>query len=132
MIEVPCELVDDLRRELLDHMEAELPNEACALLQGSLDGEITEVIPTRNVDASPTSYTVDPEQMFAAYTRAEDMNQKILGVAHSHPNGPAAPSATDRDAALDPEWLYVIVGSNSDIRAFRKLGTFPRQSPTAD
>ncbi len=130
MIEVPCDLADELRRELLAHVRAELPNEACALLQGTLDGEITEVIPTRNVDASPFSFTVDPEQMFAAYNRAEALNQKILGVAHSHPNGLAAPSATDRDAALDLEWLYVIVGSNSDIRAFRKLGTLPRQSPT--
>ena len=47
--------------ELLRHARAELPNEACGLLSGSLaDGRATRFHPARNADASPLRYNVHP------------------------------------------------------------------------
>ncbi|MCH7899810.1 MAG: Mov34/MPN/PAD-1 family protein [Acidobacteria bacterium] len=34
----------------------------------------------------------------------------MSGVFHSHPDGSAEPSMDDVAAALDPEWVYLVVG----------------------
>jgi proteasome lid subunit RPN8/RPN11 len=34
---------------------------------------------------------------------------EIVGVYHSHPNGPARPSAADRAEAHYPDWVFAIV-----------------------
>ena len=49
----------------------------------------------------------------------------IAGVYHSHPRGPAEPSATDVAEAYYPEWIYLIVGlggARPELRAFRIAG----------
>jgi proteasome lid subunit RPN8/RPN11 len=46
----------------------------------------------------------------------------IIGVYHSHPNGPATPSETDIAEARYPDWLHLIVGlggSRPNIGVFR-------------
>lgn len=121
MIEVPLELSQHLREQLLDHLRQCLPNEGCALLIG-IDGEVTEVVATTNVDASPTSFTVDPNQVLAAHNHAEQSGLELIGVAHSHPNGPPEPSVTDIAGALDPGWLYLIAGSDESLKAWRMDG----------
>lgn len=102
-------LPDHLRRQIIDHCLAELPNEACGLLAVS-QGQVVAVYPTSNVDASPTSYTVSPKDHYTALTEAESRGWDIGGVYHSHPNGSATMSATDLERALEPDWLYVVVG----------------------
>jgi proteasome lid subunit RPN8/RPN11 len=47
---------------------------------------------------------------------------EIVGVYHSHPTGPAQPSARDVRQAHYPAWVHVIVGFPSgrpEIRAYR-------------
>lgn len=46
------------------------------------------------------------------------------GSFHSHPGGPAVPSPRDVEAALDPEWIYLIVGLrvSPDLRAWSIAG----------
>lgn len=102
-------LPDDIRRQIIEHCIAELPNEGCGLL--ATDGDtIVKVYATSNQDASPSSYTIPPQEHFDALVDAESQGWAIGGVFHSHPNGPAAMSATDVERALEPEWLYVVVG----------------------
>lgn len=103
---------DDLRQTIIDHCLAELPNEGCGLL--AMDGDrVVHVYPTSNEEASPVSYTVPPQEHFDALADAESHGWRIGGVFHSHPNGPARMSDIDRERALEPDWLHLVVGLRS-------------------
>lgn len=102
-------LPDDLRRQIVEHCLAELPNEGCGLL-ATESGEIVAVYPTSNADASPTSYTIPPQEHYDALVDAESRGWHLGGVFHSHPNGPTEMSSIDEERALEPEWVYVVVG----------------------
>lgn len=112
-------LSEDLRRRIVDHCLAEAPNEGCGLLamQGN---EVVKIYPTRNLDGSPVSYTIPPEEHFAALTEAESKGWELGGVFHSHPSGDARPSMIDVQRALEPEWAYLVVGlrGGSVVRAW--------------
>lgn len=81
----------------------------------ALEGDrIVKVYPTGNVDASPISYTVPPQEHFDALTDAEANGWRLDGVFHSHPRGPARMSGTDLERVTDPEWIYLVVAFGSD------------------
>jgi proteasome lid subunit RPN8/RPN11 len=102
-------LPDDLRRRIIDHCLAELPNEGCGLL--AFDGDhLVEVYPTANQDASPASYTIPPQEHHDALVDAESRGWRLGGVFHSHPKGPAEMSSVDIEKALEPDWVYVVIG----------------------
>lgn len=105
-------LPEDLRQTIVDHCLAELPNEGCGLLAMDGDG-VVAVYPTTNADASPCSYTIPPQEHFDALTDAESRGWEIGGVFHSHPDGPAEMSSIDLERALEPGWIYVVVGFGS-------------------
>ena len=105
-----------------------LPDEACGLLVGPLDGGgqptgvITQARPCRNADASARTYTVDPRDMLAAMRAAEASGDEIVGVWHSHTHTDAYPSPTDVRQAVDPAWWYPIVSLRDGepvMRAYR-------------
>lgn len=98
---------------MVDHCISELPNEACGLL--ALDeGQVVKIYPTANQDRSPHSYTIPPQEHYDALADAESRGWEIGGVFHSHPDGPAEMSPVDRAKALDPTWVYVVVGLGGD------------------
>jgi [CysO sulfur-carrier protein]-S-L-cysteine hydrolase len=80
----------EVRSALVEHAEAELPNEACGLLV-LRDGVAERLVPGRNRAASPYRFEleVDPEAWFL-----EDEGYE-LAVFHSHPSSPPRPSRTD-------------------------------------
>jgi [CysO sulfur-carrier protein]-S-L-cysteine hydrolase len=80
----------EVRSALVEHAEAELPNEACGLLV-LRDGVAERLVPGRNRAASPYRFEleVDPETWFL-----EDEGYE-LAVFHSHPASPPRPSRTD-------------------------------------
>jgi [CysO sulfur-carrier protein]-S-L-cysteine hydrolase len=94
---------------LLAHAHAELPNEACGLLSGSLADGIAEVFHrARNADASPLRYSVHPDDLVRIVFAIEDAGQDLVGIFHSHTRSPAVPSATDRRAAMYPDAFHVL------------------------
>ena len=98
-----------LALELLDHATAELPNEACGLLAGSLtDGRASIYHPARNADASPLRYSVHPDDLVRITFAIEDSGQDLVGIFHSHTRTPAVPSPTDRRAAMYPDAFYLL------------------------
>ena len=102
-------LTDQHRRQIVEHCEAWQPNEGCGLI--AMDGDtVTAVFPTDNELASPTGFTIPPQQHLDALLDAEASGWRLGGVFHSHPNGPPVPSEIDIYAALDPEWIYLVVG----------------------
>ena len=112
-------LPEQLRQEIIDHCLSELPNEGCGLMALKED-LIVKVYPTDNQDRSPSGFTVPPEQHYAALTDAESHGWALGGVFHSHPNGTAEPSMVDVRTALEPEWLYLVVGlrGSPEIKAW--------------
>ncbi|MGH3016322.1 MAG: Mov34/MPN/PAD-1 family protein [Gaiellaceae bacterium] len=83
----------EVRSALVEHAEAELPNEACGLIV--LRADVAErYVPGRNGAGSPYRFEleVDPETWFL-----EDEGYE-LAVFHSHPSSPPRPSRTDVEA----------------------------------
>jgi proteasome lid subunit RPN8/RPN11 len=94
------------------------PDECCGLLAADGHGRIQFAYPLTNIDPSPVSYTIEPDEHFQALRHAESRGWEIAGVFHSHPNSPATPSITDVLTALEPDWVYVIAAPR-ELRAFR-------------
>lgn len=98
------------------------PEEACGLLAANGDGAIRMVYATTNVDHSKVRFTVAPHEHFGAIRHAEHHGWSITGSFHSHPQSSAFPSSRDIAGALDPTWLYLIVGMGEgepELRGFR-------------
>jgi len=99
----------ELAQGLLSHARAELPNEACGLLAGSLaTGQATTFHPARNAEASPLRYNVDPDDLVRITFAIDDAGQDLVAIFHSHTRSPAVPSATDRRTAMYPEPFYLL------------------------
>jgi proteasome lid subunit RPN8/RPN11 len=99
----------DLAEAMLVHARAELPNEACGVLSGSLAaGRVVAFHPARNSEASPLRYNVDPEDLVRITFEIDDADQDLVAIFHSHTRSAAVPSATDRRAAMYPEAFYVL------------------------
>lgn len=115
-------LPEDLHNQIVDHCLAEVPNEGCGLIAVS-DGSVVKVYETANQDASPSGFTVPPQEHYEALRDAESHGWEIGGVFHSHPDGTARPSIVDVKGALDPEWFYLVVGlaGEPQLRAWRIL-----------
>lgn len=111
-------LADQIRQAILTHADNCAPDECCGLLAADTEGRITFAYPLTNVDPSPVSYTVDPDEHFAALSHAESRGWEIAGAFHSHPGGSATPSMIDVQTALEPDWLYLIAAP-AGIRGFR-------------
>jgi len=116
------EMPADIRRAMVAHAVSGLPDEACGLLAADPAGHLRMAYCLTNATPSPVAYTLDPAEHFRALRHAEAQGWHLAGVFHSHPGGPAFPSATDIAQALEPEWLYVVVGLQAaaapEVRAF--------------
>lgn len=109
-MEIPAEI----RRAMVAHALFCLPEEACGLLAADEEGRLRMAYCLSNADHSPTTYTLDPQEHFGALRHAEALGWHLAGVFHSHTQSPAYPSATDVARALEPDWLYVLVGPMDD------------------
>lgn len=106
---------------MLVHAENCHPEESCGLLASDAAGEIRMAYPLTNELHSPTNYTIAPREQFRAIRHAESRGWEISGVFHSHPHTQAYPSPTDVRLAVDPNWLYVVIGMQDHpvVRGFR-------------
>jgi [CysO sulfur-carrier protein]-S-L-cysteine hydrolase len=122
-----------LADEMVAHARSELPDEACGIFGGTLDGELKTFHPARNADASPYRYNVESQDLLRITLAIEDSGDEVAAIYHSHTMSPASPSRTDMDRASWPEAAYVIVSLKSDppeIRAWRLAeGRPPEELP---
>jgi proteasome lid subunit RPN8/RPN11 len=87
------------------------PEEACGIIAGQIEGQIYQakaVIPITNQLRSPVRFRMDPHELLTAFTQLEQQGWELLGIYHSHPNGPAEPSPTDISEAYYPEAVHLI------------------------
>jgi proteasome lid subunit RPN8/RPN11 len=106
----------EVRSALVEHAEAERPNEACGLLL-LRDSVAQEYVRAENVAASPYRFElkVDPEIWFL-----EDEGFELV-VFHSHLSSPPRPSRTDvENIGLWVGRPYVILSLHSgELAAWR-------------
>ena len=117
----------DQLKAIADDAEAAYPREACGLLVGRLlPGDhrvVARVERAQNVAADPRkTFEIDPGLRIGLERELRGQALAVIGHYHSHPDGPARPSARDLSMALEPDlaWLIVAVveGQASHLRAY--------------
>lgn len=123
VVKIPRKIVDEMSRHALETY----PEEGCGLLVGVINSGVREVVkcvpmPNVYVGSRRNRYSIDP----LAYMKIEDEEYRnglmVLGVFHSHPDAPAAPSRYDQEHAV-PSFIYIILsvkgGAIREIAAWR-------------
>lgn len=113
------------------------PRECCGVLIGSTDPRnIVDAVAVANRSEQPQErhFAIDPRDLMRIERDARQAEMDVIGFYHSHPNGSALPSETDREAAW-PVYSYVIVATSEDgageIRSWRleeSAGTFVEET----
>ncbi|MCU4974352.1 M67 family metallopeptidase [Halobacteria archaeon AArc-m2/3/4] len=115
---------DPIRETLLEDARAGAPAEVCGVLGGEFGRERSRIrshYPAENVASDPQiRYQIAPREQLELFERLEDRGEEIVGFVHSHPEGPATPSATDVADATWPDRSYVIVSlPGDDVTSWR-------------
>ena len=113
-----------LAAQIAAQTRAALPGECCGLVLGRRGARAAEVLalhPARNLSADPDRFAIAPEDQFAAQRRARAEGLAVIGCYHSHPRGPARPSAADLAGASEENFLWLIAAPG-ELAAFVYLG----------
>ena len=110
-----------LTREAFDSLRAEAAaspdEECCGLLLGH--GAVEETRSAVNVAPDrKRHFEIDPQALVDAHRAAREGGLAVIGYYHSHPSGPAAPSATDRALAAGDGSVWAIVNAH-DVTFWR-------------
>ena len=128
----------DQINEMKKHVQNCLPEEGCGILTG-LNGDVKTVLPLTNRAHSAVRFFAEPVELIQAFYWIEDQNLDIIGIFHSHPNGPETPSETDIREFNYPGAVSVILSNsqtNWQVRAFmidnggyREIRLIPDEKP---
>jgi [CysO sulfur-carrier protein]-S-L-cysteine hydrolase len=102
------------------HVSRLFPLEACGLLAGKNERvEMSFGIP--NAAQSAVRFRMDAIAQWRAFQRMESAGLDLLGIYHSHPNGPDHPSETDIAESMYPAAQIILykVKGRWKARAFR-------------
>ena len=115
--------------KIVAHAEKELPNEACGLIGGTINGdskEIKKVYLLTNIDHSIEHFSLDPKEQLAAIKDMRQNGLVPLGNWHSHPESPSRPSDEDKRLAYDSKASYMILSlmdrQNPVLNSFKITG----------
>jgi proteasome lid subunit RPN8/RPN11 len=119
----------EVLKEIQSHGESSYPDEGAGLMLGPPSVEesrqVTEILPLANTweaDARSHRYSIAPMDLYNAEIEAEAKGLVLVGVFHSHPDHPAAPSEFDREHAM-PWFSYIITsvvnGQATESRSWR-------------
>lgn len=116
--------------KILAHAEKELPDEACGLIAGTIEGDdkvIKKVYLLTNTDHSNEHFSMDPKEQLAAIKDMRANGLVPLGNWHSHPESPSRPSEEDKRLAYDSKASYMILSlmdrENPVLNSFHISGT---------
>lgn len=116
--------------KILAHCKEGLPNEACGLIGGTIEGDkrsIQKVYLLTNIDQSNEHFSLDPKEQLAAVKDMRANGLVPLGNWHSHPESPSRPSEEDKRLAYDSTASYMILSlmdnENPVLNSFHIEGT---------
>lgn len=115
--------------KIVAHAEKELPNEACGLIGGTINGDskkIKKVYLLTNIDHSNEHFSLNPKEQLAAIKDMRQNGLVPLGNWHSHPESPSRPSDEDKRLAYDSKASYMILSlmdrQNPVLNSFKITG----------
>ena len=115
--------------KILAHAVKKLPDEACGLIAGTVDGgdnEIKKVYLLTNIDHSNEHFSLDPKEQLEAIKDMRKNGFVPLGNWHSHPESPSRPSEEDKRLAFDSKASYMILSlmdrENPVLNSFKITG----------
>ena len=115
-VELPAALIAALRAQAA----RAAPRECCGLLEGrrAENGFTIQALhPARNLSDDPDRFEIDPRDHIAAVKKARANGAGIVGCYHSHPRGPAQPSASDLAGAGEEDFVWLIAAGEA-VNAF--------------
>lgn len=113
-----------LARAMARLAAAAWPREACGLLVGQAAGAeviVTGLAPSRNRAAAADAFEIDTALRLALQRRLRREGEAVIGVWHSHPAGPAMPSARDAAGAWEAGLIWLITAGETTT-AWQALG----------
>jgi proteasome lid subunit RPN8/RPN11 len=107
---------------LKQHSQKNSPNEACAILFGKTEEDnvlVKEVFLTKNIENSLVNFTISPEELISAYSKAEKENLDVSAIFHSHPESVAYPSSTDKKfMEINPVTWVIFSNIHDEFKAY--------------
>ena len=110
---LPIRIPDALLNELYIHARSTYPYECCGWIEGSWEDHSTTVSrpcdnkqdegnhPTAAERSAETAYVIEGPDLFEFNMKLDSQNPPVV-IYHSHPNGRAYLSETDRQVATSP------------------------------
>jgi proteasome lid subunit RPN8/RPN11 len=101
--------------EIVEHAVRDAPNECCGLVVGT-GGTATAARPRENLAASPFRFDIDGRDVIR-FAFAEEDEDQLLAIYHSHTRSEPFPSQTDVNFAAGwpgVHWLIVGVSRDAD------------------
>ena len=136
MSDASVRLTPEQLRAIERAAEAAYPEEACGLLVGRrAPGEgcrVSAVEASANVAEPPRTkrFEVDPKLRLRLERDLRESPDSVIGVYHSHPNGAADPSETDRSMIFEPDMIWLITAV-AEGRACATKGWRPTEDGSA-
>lgn len=87
-------LTNEQLQQMIAHVDAHLPMEACGLLAGR-GSSVESVLVVANQAQSPVRFVMDPIEQLNAFEWIDSQGLDLIGIFHSHPTGPETVSPTD-------------------------------------
>lgn len=116
-------------KKILAHAVKEIPDEACGLIAGTVEGgdkKIKKVYLLTNIDHSNEHFSLDPKEQLEAIKDMRKNGFVPLGNWHSHPESPSRPSEEDKRLAFDSKASYMILSlmdrENPVLNSFKITG----------
>ncbi len=138
------EIENSVKYYIQQHLEASFPNEGCGFFYGLEDEDgnrqvlLAEAVQNDKKEDQRRRFEISPLDYIKAEQKALELDLKLLGIYHSHPNHPAIPSQFDLDKAM-PYFSYIIQSVQDgkaaelsswrlqeDVRAFEEEQVFVR------
>lgn len=110
---------------ILQQSRDEYPDECCGVVLGPIGSNRPERLkPMINAAHSPTFYEFDPKDLLALYREADDNDEELVVIYHSHTETEAHPSRTDIAYAGEPGAHYVLVSTREEIAPATEFRSF--------
>jgi len=87
-------LLNEQIKQIIDYCKNNSSIEVCGILAGN-DARVKKVLYITNQFDSPTRFFMEPTELLQAFIWMDEQKIELLGIFHSHPNGPEIPSKTD-------------------------------------
>jgi len=87
-------LLNEQIQQIIDYCKNNSSIEVCGILAGN-DVRVKKVLYITNQYDSPTRFFMEPTELLQAFIWMDEQKIELLGIFHSHPNGPEIPSKTD-------------------------------------